>query len=53
MDPVRKGWNVFRKGKKNHGVRVGKVWVLYRKDGIGEKPDCGPCQEGLECVQKG
>ena len=25
VDPVRRGWNVFRKGKKNHGVRVGKV----------------------------
>ncbi|XP_031570692.1 dickkopf-related protein 3-like [Actinia tenebrosa] len=27
--------------------------VLYRKVWIGEKPDCGPCKQGLECAQKG
>ena len=27
--------------------------ILYRKIWVGEKPDCGPCKSGLECVQKG
>lgn len=27
--------------------------ILYRKIWVGEKPDCGPCKAGLECVQKG
>ncbi|KAJ7369871.1 hypothetical protein OS493_035948 [Desmophyllum pertusum] len=27
--------------------------ILYRKIWVGEKPDCGPCNAGLECVQKG
>ncbi|PFX29882.1 dickkopf-related protein 3-like isoform X1 [Stylophora pistillata] len=27
--------------------------ILYRKIWVGEKPDCGPCKPGLECVQKG
>jgi len=27
--------------------------ILYRKIWVGEKPDCGPCKTGLECVQKG
>ena len=53
MDPVRRGWNVFRKGKKNHGVRVEKVWVLYKKVWIGEKPDCGPYPEGWSVFRKG
>lgn len=27
--------------------------ILYRKIWVGEKPDCGPCKPGLECLQKG
>ena len=27
--------------------------ILYRKIWVGDKPDCGPCKPGLECVQKG
>lgn len=27
--------------------------ILYRKIWIGDKPDCGPCKPGLECIQKG
>jgi len=27
--------------------------ILYRKIWVGEKPDCGPCKSGFECVQKG
>lgn len=28
--------------------------VLFRKVWLGdEKPKCGPCQDGLECVEKG
>ena len=28
--------------------------VLFRKVWIGdEKPECGPCADGLECVERG
>ncbi|XP_066928626.1 uncharacterized protein [Clytia hemisphaerica] len=27
--------------------------VLFRKIWIGEKPECGPCADGLECVERG